>query len=151
MKDTSSRQKAIQAIIDSEKEFLVPADVAPILGVDPHYIRIAARQRPEFLKFEFFVSGNRTKIPRIPFLRYLGIDVESNAHSETLREKRTPLEYSGMTIEELMLAITNELRSFKEEINKRLDDIEGQSKDINNILQSARSFISALSGITNKS
>lgn len=147
MIDNSTKQKAIQAIIDSNKEVLTPVEIAPILGVDPHYIRIAAKQRPELLKFEFFISGNRTKIPRIPFLRYIGINVDQQPSSEKPQAQRSPFDHSTMTNEELLLAITNEINTFKQEINARLDNIERQTKDLNNVLQSARCFLAALSGV----
>ena len=53
------------------REWLTPAQVAPVLGADPHYIRIQARQRPDLLGFPVVVVGTRTKIPRKPFLRYM--------------------------------------------------------------------------------
>lgn len=62
----------LEEIKDSPKIFLIPADIAPLIGSDPHTIRCTARQRPELLGFEFMFSGNRMKIPRIPFLRFLG-------------------------------------------------------------------------------
>ena len=141
-----TKQEAIQAIVDSDKLFLTPADIAPILGMDPHSIRLTARQRPELLKFEFILSGNRTKIPRIPFLRYIGINVEPQPTEEP-QEQRNPFDHSPMTNEELLLAITHEINTFKKEINERLDDIESQVEDLNNVLQSARRFLTALSGL----
>lgn len=141
-----TKQEAIQSIVDSDKVFLTPADVAPILGMDPHSIRLIARQRPELLKFEFILSGNRTKIPRIPFLRYIGINVEPQPTEEP-QEQRSPFDHSPMTNEELLLAITHEISTFKKEINERLDNIESQAKDLNNVLQSARRFLSTLSGL----
>ena len=151
MTDITAKQKAIQAIIDSNKEVLTPAEIAPILGVDPHYIRVVARQRPELLKFEFFISGNRTKIPRIPFLRYIGINVDQQPPSREPQAQRSPFDHSPMTNEELLLAITHELTTFKQEINARLDNIESQANDLNNVLQSARNFINALSGVIDNS
>lgn len=62
-------------ILHSEKPFLTPADVAPVIGSDPHTVRCTARQRPELLGFPFTFSGNRMKIPRIPFLRFMGVNV----------------------------------------------------------------------------
>lgn len=56
----------------STKLFLTPAEIAPVLGCDPHTVRCTARQRPDLLGFEFMFSGNRMKIPRIPFLRWIG-------------------------------------------------------------------------------
>lgn len=142
-----TKQEAIQAIVDSDKAFLTPADIAPILGLDPHSIRLTARQRPELLKFEFILSGNRTKIPRIPFLRYIGINVDQQPLSEEPQAQRTPFDHSPMTNEELLLAITHEIRALKQEINERLDSIESQAEDLYNVLQSARRFLSALSGL----
>lgn len=65
----------LSEIINSEKTFLIPADIALVLGSDPHTIRCTAHQRPELLGFPFTFSGNRMKIPRIPFLRFMGVNV----------------------------------------------------------------------------
>ena len=62
----------LDEIKSSTKLFLIPADIAPLIGSGPHTIRCTARQRPDLLGFEFTFSGNRMKIPRIPFLRFLG-------------------------------------------------------------------------------
>lgn len=64
----------LEKIKASEKIFLTPAEVAPVLGCDPQTIRHAAREQPELLGFPCMVIGTRTKIPRIPFLRFLGIE-----------------------------------------------------------------------------
>ncbi len=58
----------------SDRIFLTPAEVAPILGCDPQTVRVTARQCPERLGFPFTFCGNRMKIPRIPFLRFLGAE-----------------------------------------------------------------------------
>lgn len=63
----------LEEMKNSDKLFLTPAEVAPVLGSDPHTVRCTARQRPELLGFEFTFSGNRMKIPRIPFLRWIGV------------------------------------------------------------------------------
>lgn len=63
----------IEQIQDCDKLFLTPVEVAPVLGSDPHTVRCTARQRPELLGFPFTFSGNRMKIPRIPFLKWLGV------------------------------------------------------------------------------
>lgn len=65
----------VSEIKSSTKLFLTPADIAPVLGSDPHTVRCTAKQRPELLGFEFTFIGNRMKIPRIPFLRFLGEDI----------------------------------------------------------------------------
>lgn len=50
---------------------LTPAQVGAVLMADPQTIRVTAKQRPELLGFPVFCVGNRVKIPREPFLRYL--------------------------------------------------------------------------------
>lgn len=148
MYDITDKQKAIQAIVDSDKEFLAPADIAPILGVNPHTIRLIARERPELLKFDFLVLGSRTKIPRIPFLKYIGINVDNVPTEKSTEEKRGSDNYTPITNEELVIAFSRELNAYKEEINQRIDNLEQQMQDINNILQAARNLVNALSGTT---
>lgn len=47
------------------------ADVAPILGVNPQSIRGQAHLDPKFLGFRVIVIGDRTLIPRKPFIEYI--------------------------------------------------------------------------------
>lgn len=54
-----------------KKEFLTSAQVAPILGLDPQYIRIQARTDAVKLGFPVTVCGTRVKIPRRAFLRFM--------------------------------------------------------------------------------
>lgn len=63
----------------SDKTMLLASDVAPVLGCAPHSIRIQAREYPEQLGFPVVVIGNRTLIPRKPFLAYLGEGEEAGA------------------------------------------------------------------------
>lgn len=144
MIDITNNQKSIQAIMNTDKEFLSPADIAPILGSDPQTIRDTARQRPELLGFEFTFVGNRMKIPRTSFLRWLGIN-----HNEKVIHTSICEENSGsvMTNEQVFIAITHEINTFKQEIFERLDTIESQTQDLNNILQAAGAFINALARI----
>lgn len=65
----------IQEMQQSEKLFLTPAEVARVLNCDPQAVRIMARTKPERLGFPVTVVGTRTRIPRVPFLRYLGVAV----------------------------------------------------------------------------
>lgn len=50
---------------------LTPAIAAEILGCDPHYIRVAARDAPERLGFPVIRLGSRTKIPRVAFIKFM--------------------------------------------------------------------------------
>ena len=57
-----------------DKEMLTAVDIAPIIGADPHLIRHQAHEKPEALGFPVIVVKSRVKIPRIPFLRFIGIE-----------------------------------------------------------------------------
>lgn len=55
----------------SEKPFVFAQDVAPIIGVSAHAIRVQARDNPEMLGFPVSVTGSRTRIPRPAFIRFV--------------------------------------------------------------------------------
>ena len=59
----------IEELRKSDQPVVRPVDIAGILGVHPFAICIKAREGT--LEFPYFRSGNRTKIPRIPFLNWL--------------------------------------------------------------------------------
>lgn len=61
----------LEEIKCSDKLFLTPAEIAPVLRANPHAIRCTAKQRPDLLGFKFTFSGCHMKIPRIPFLNWL--------------------------------------------------------------------------------
>lgn len=65
----------LEEIKNSDKTVLTANDVAPVLRCDPQCIRIMARENPALLGFPVTVVGSRTKIPRLPFLRYMGVEV----------------------------------------------------------------------------
>lgn len=58
-------------IRESEKDMLTPADVAPVLGVNPYSINIQARDDPSRLGFPVARIGCRVKIPREGFLAWM--------------------------------------------------------------------------------
>lgn len=58
----------------SDKTVLTPADIADVLNCDQQDLRIQAKMAPEKLGFPVIIIKSRTKIPRIPFLRYMGVD-----------------------------------------------------------------------------
>ena len=57
-----------------DREMLTAAEVAPILNTNPNLIRWQAHENPEALGFPVIVMKSRVKIPRIPFLKFLGVD-----------------------------------------------------------------------------
>lgn len=56
---------------DIDREYLIPREIAPILGCDPQDIRVAAKQAPERLGFNVAVIGTRVRIPRLAFIRWM--------------------------------------------------------------------------------
>lgn len=61
----------------SDKVMLTPSDIAEALGVDAQGIRVMAHEQPERLGFPVVVcgrNGRAVRIPRVAFLKYLGID-----------------------------------------------------------------------------
>lgn len=62
----------VDEIRRSEKMFLTPTDVAPILGVHPYSINLQAQEDPVKLGFPVSVIRRRVKIPRVRFLEWIG-------------------------------------------------------------------------------
>jgi len=62
----------IEEAMKSKAAFLSPADIAPILGSNPQTIRLQARLGT--IGFPVVQTGNRVKIPRLPFLKLLGYE-----------------------------------------------------------------------------
>lgn len=56
----------------SDKVCVNAADIAPVIGADPSWIRYQARNDPAKLGFPTIVYKTRVKIPRVPFLRFIG-------------------------------------------------------------------------------
>ena len=63
----------LEALKQSTQLFVSPADVCTILHCDPQCIRIQAQRDPSKLGFPVIVQGSRVRIPRIPFLRFIGV------------------------------------------------------------------------------
>ena len=65
-------QQTLDALLASDKVMLTPAEVAPVLGCDPYAINVQAKEDPARLGFPVAVIRSRVKIPRLPFLQWLG-------------------------------------------------------------------------------
>ena len=67
----------VEELKNSDKEMLTPQDIAPILGCTQYKITIQARQDKHdgvnSLGFPVMVIGTRVKIPRRPFMDFLGL------------------------------------------------------------------------------
>jgi hypothetical protein len=67
----------IEEIRASDKLLLTPKEVATALGIDEQGLRIQAHTCPERLGFQVVITGRNgrsVRIPRIPFLKFMGID-----------------------------------------------------------------------------
>lgn len=62
----------IEEMKQSTKVFVSSADIAPILGCDPQCLRHQAKKDPYMLGFPIVQVGSRIRIPRVPFLRFIG-------------------------------------------------------------------------------
>ena len=78
--------KALAAVMESQSATITPEAAASVLGCTPNSLRQAARQRPELLGFPVIVMGSKTKIPRIPFLRFLGYEVKEATNGKPQME-----------------------------------------------------------------
>lgn len=61
----------LKDIIAMNKDFITPAEVAGVLNCSPQLIRSQAEKNPELLGFHFCKIGNRIKIPRESFIRWM--------------------------------------------------------------------------------
>lgn len=64
----------IQELKESDKVYVNSKDIAPIINADPAWIRFQAHENPAKLGFNVIVTNRRVKIPRKPFLRFIGED-----------------------------------------------------------------------------
>ena len=55
---------------------------AQAMGMSPTRLIGYAREKPELIQFDYQVSGNRMKIPRVPFLKWLGCTDEEIAEKK---------------------------------------------------------------------
>lgn len=58
-------------IKNMKKDVITPKEAAQVLGCDPQWIRLVAHRQPERLPFPALVVCNRTKIPRLPFIKFM--------------------------------------------------------------------------------
>lgn len=65
----------LDEIRELDRDYLVPSEIASILGADAQDVRLQAKIAPEKLGFSVCVIGSRIKIPKVPFLRFMGIEI----------------------------------------------------------------------------
>ena len=66
-------RQALERVLVCEKFMLTPDDVAPILGTTANTLRKTARNTLQLLGFPFTYCGSNMKIPKQPFLEFLGV------------------------------------------------------------------------------
>lgn len=66
-----SPQEEFSQIKNSDALFLIPDEVSKVLGLSPQGIRNQARADPLKLGFPVIISGNKVRIPRAPFIRFI--------------------------------------------------------------------------------
>ncbi len=76
-----AKNLTLQQIASMDKDFLTPDEAACIIGCDPHRIRVQASTEKgrAALGFPVMRLGHVTKIPRVPFLRFMGCDDKRGA------------------------------------------------------------------------
>jgi len=70
-------------LIDLDEPTISSTQAAPYIPCDPYNLTLAARD-PDAraaLGFPVIVMGNRVRIPRIPFLKFLGLVPEDAAEA----------------------------------------------------------------------
>ena len=58
----------------ADKPYLLPREVGALLNIQPYTINVAA-QNPDTrakLGFPVIITGTRVRIPRVPFLQFMG-------------------------------------------------------------------------------
>lgn len=66
--------KELDYIKSLDKEFITPKQAAAVLHCDPYLLNIRVKQNPhnpDCLGFPFEMLGNRLRILRLPFIRYV--------------------------------------------------------------------------------
>lgn len=67
-------------------EMLTPEQVASVLEMNPHTIRVQAGQDPDAFGFPVMVIGTRVKIPKQPFLLFMRGESSKWVMDKTLAE-----------------------------------------------------------------
>lgn len=69
----------LEDIKNIDRAWLTPAQVAPIIGADPQWIRWQAHNDQGKLGFPVIVIRSRVKIPKEPFIKFM-LGIESEKH-----------------------------------------------------------------------
>lgn len=72
-------------IINSDKDFLVPADVAEVLGCKAYSVNLQAHEDIGKLGFPASLIGTRVRIPRLGFINW----ITGGNNDDGLRDSKT--------------------------------------------------------------
>ena len=72
----------IRAMTD---DFITPATAGSVMKMDPG--RLIQYAREGQLPFPVVISGNRVKIPRTGFLKFLGVEIEEHQRKDGIEEQ----------------------------------------------------------------
>lgn len=61
--------------LSETRSFFTPSQVSEVLCCDPYSINVQAKKDIRSLGFPASMVGNRVKIPAVPFLRFMGVNV----------------------------------------------------------------------------
>lgn len=67
-----------------DREYLLPREVAEVLGADPQDIRVQAKQDASRLGFPVVIIGSRLKIPKQPFINFFRGKTEAPDEQATI-------------------------------------------------------------------
>ncbi len=70
---TEKQEKAIDRLMKDDRLFVDVTDIADILESSPQGLRDTAHRQVSQLGFNAMTVNSRVKIPRIPFLKWLGV------------------------------------------------------------------------------
>ena len=68
-----------------QDDFITPATAASVMKMDAG--RLIGYARGGQLPFPVVISGNRVKIPRAGFLKFLGVEIEEHQRKDGIEEK----------------------------------------------------------------
>lgn len=60
-----------QEIMDSDKDFLIPSDIAGVLNCKQYSINCQAKDDPSKLGFPVCLMGSTVRIPRLGFIHWM--------------------------------------------------------------------------------
>jgi hypothetical protein len=79
-----SNRTTFDDILAMNTPVITGTQAAQAMGMDTTRLLGYAREKPELIKFPFQLSGNRMKIPRVPFLKFWGC-TDEEIHNKRLR------------------------------------------------------------------